>query len=124
MMIRNKDSIRRRILSALLLLICIFALLSGCSKAQPESQGAAPSVESPPPAESNMNNTKEQPNPQSNSTVSDDTEGIPTGVTITKVIKDEVIKNDYRKKVELLSDGGKRVTITDSNRGIIMRHLE
>ncbi|WP_438349670.1 hypothetical protein ACP8HI_03060 [Paenibacillus sp. FA6] len=123
-MIPNKKSIRRPIQSTLLLLICIFTLLSGCSKAQPESQGSTPLVETPPPTVSNTNNTTEQPNSQSGSTVSDDTEGIPAGVTIKKIIKDEVIKNGYRKKVELLSDGGKRMTITDSNHGIVMRHLE
>ena len=122
-MIRNKESIRRRILSTFLLSILLFTLLSGCSKGQPESQGSTPLVKTPPATVSNMNDTTKQLNPQTDATVSD-TEGIPDGVTIKKVIKDEVIKNDYRKMVELLSDGGKRITITDLNRKVIMRQLE
>jgi len=110
---------------SLLLLFCIGTLVSGCSKAQPEPQVTTPPVESPAPTESNTNNTTEQPNsnPPSGSKVSD-TEGIPTGVTIKKVIKDVEVKNNYRKKEELLTDGGKRITITDPNGGVVMKHIE
>ncbi|OAB47109.1 hypothetical protein [Paenibacillus antarcticus] len=110
---------------SLLLLLCISMLLSGCSKAQPEPEGTTPPVETQAPTESNTNNTTEPPNSNSpsGSTVSD-TEGIPAGVTIKKVIKDVEVKNNYRKKVELLSDGGKRITMTDPNGGVIMKHIE
>ncbi|OAB37196.1 hypothetical protein PMSM_03710 [Paenibacillus macquariensis subsp. macquariensis] len=126
-MIFKKGNIHRRGQVSLLLLICMSTVLSGCSKPQPEPQGTTPSVESTSPTgtnkESNTNNTTKQPNPPSGSTVSD-TEGIPSGVTIKKVIKDVEVKNNYRKKVELLSDGGKRITITDPNGGVVMKHIE
>ncbi|OAB38412.1 hypothetical protein [Paenibacillus glacialis] len=130
-MILNKASIQRRIQASLLLILCISicTMLSGCSNKQPKSEGTPPSTETSPPAEkpntNNTNNTTEQPNSnsQTESTVSG-TEGIPSGVTIKKVLKDVEVKNNYRKKVELLSDGGKRVTITDANQKIVTQHIE
>lgn len=122
-MIHNNRNFHRHIQVSLLILICIFTLLSGCSKAEPDTEGSTPSVESPTTTESNKNNITEQPNSQSDVPGSE-TEGLPAGVKITKVINEETLKNDAHKKVELLTDGGKRITITDSNDEIIMRHLD
>lgn len=117
-MIFNNSSIQRRWYTTLLVLTCIFILLIGCSKAQTESQGNIPPSETPPPTESNANNKA-----QSESTVPD-TEGIPADVKIKKVLQDVKIKNNYHKKVELLTDGGKRITITNPKGEIVMRQLE
>lgn len=122
-MVNSNKNFQRHIQASLLILICMFTILSGCSKAEPESQGSTPSVESPTPTESNKNNTTEQPNSQSDVTNSE-TAGLPTGVQIKKVVKEETLKNGVHKKVELLTDGGKRITITDSNNEIVMQHLE
>lgn len=119
-----KKSIKRTIQATLYILLCTLILLTGCSKEQvPESQGSTPTVEPSLPTETNKNNTVEQSNPPTNSTVSDTT-GIPEGVKIKKVIKEENLKNDYRKKVERLTDGGKRITITKSNGELIMLNIE
>lgn len=119
----HNSTIQRRFHATLLLLICLFILLSGCSKAQTESQGSIPPTETPSPTESNANTTTGQPNSQAESPVSD-TEGLPSDVKVKRVLVDEKIKNNYNKKVELLTDGGKRITITDPKGEIIMRQLE
>lgn len=127
-------SILRRIPITILLLICIGIPLSGCTKAaEPETtqgttQGTTQDVpQGTPPVGSTSptNNTTitEQPNTEPNPTVSE-TEGLPSGVTVTKVIKDVALQNNYHKKVDLLSDGGKRVTITDSNGRLVTLYLE
>ncbi|GGH15135.1 hypothetical protein [Paenibacillus segetis] len=119
----HKSNIQRRFHATLLLFTCLFILLSGCSKAQTESQNSIPPVETPAPTESNTNTTTEQPNSQTESNVAD-SEGIPADVKVKKVLVDTTIKKDYHKKVELLTDGGKRVTITDPKGEIVLRQLE
>lgn len=124
-MIFNKQTIQRRIQIMLLILICISTLLSGCTKTPTGTQGTTPPAETPTQTESNTTNN-EQANPQTNQpeSTTSDAEGLPSGVTVKKVIKDEAIKNNYRIKVELLTDGGKRITITDASDKIVLRNLE
>lgn len=124
-MIFKKRTIQRRF-HATLLLTCLLILLSGCTKTPTETQGTTPPAETPSQTESNTTNNVEQANPQANQpeSTTSDAEGLPSGVTVKKVIKDEAIKNNYRKKVELLTDGGKRITITDASDKIVLRNLE
>ncbi|AOZ93674.1 hypothetical protein [Paenibacillus crassostreae] len=91
----NKGN-QRRNQYPFVLLISICILLTACSKGQTESLKPAPA----------------------------DQVGIPAGVDIKKVIQDGVLDNDYRKKVELLTDGGKRVTITDPKGETVMQQIE
>lgn len=105
----------------ILLLICVAIPLSGCTKAKPETtQGTTSAETTTPPAN---NTTAEQSNTEPNTTVSE-TEGLPSGVTIKKMLKDITLKNNFRKKVDLLTDGGKRVIITDANGGLVTLYLE
>lgn len=129
-MTARNTSTWRRIQITILLLICMGIPLSGCTKtAEPgTTQGTTqdvPQGTTPVESTSPTNNTTiaEQPNTEPNPAVSE-TEGLPTGVTVTKVIKDVALQNNYHKKVDSLSDGGKRVTITDSNGRLVTLYLE
>ncbi|MNJ41070.1 hypothetical protein [Paenibacillus bouchesdurhonensis] len=114
--------------TTLLLVISTSILLSGCAN-NPQS-GAQETTPAPNAGTSdtngaNANNTAEQPNQQQNEAAAvSETEGLPSGVKVKKVIKDITLKNNYHKKIELLTDGGKRVTITDANGGIVVLNLE
>ncbi|MNO75733.1 hypothetical protein D3C76_667900 [compost metagenome] len=93
--------------ASILLLTCISIPLNGCTKAEPATPGIP------------VNNTREQQNSKGSVI-----EGLPSGVTVTKVLVDVAFKNNYRKKVELLSDCGKRTTITDLNGDIVTLNIE
>ncbi|MFC7679297.1 hypothetical protein [Paenibacillus sp. GCM10028914] len=120
----QKINLKRHFCVLLLSLICISTILSGCAKEQTESPDSNTAAETPSSTESNTNNSAEQttnPNPDS---AESNTDGLPSGVKVKKILKDESIKNGYHKKVELLTDGGKRKTITDPNGDIIMKYIE
>lgn len=119
----NKKNFRRNTWVLLLSLICTIALLNGCSTGKTESPQPNTSLETSTSTESNANNSSQTTNPNSNSSVSD-SEGLPEGVTVKKIVKDESINKGYHKKVELLTDGGKRKTITDPNGNTIMKYIE
>lgn len=114
--------------TTILLVISTSILLSGCTnKAQSGAQEAAPTPKTETSATdgSNANNAAEQPNQQQNeAATTSETEGLPSGVKVKKVIKDISLKNNYHKRVELLTDGGKRVTITDPNGGLVLLNLD
>lgn len=115
----NNGNSLLRLRTSIFLSICLCILLSSCSKAESETQASTtPSAEFTTPAPTNS--ATEQPNTPSGS----NTEGIPAGVSINKVIKDVALKEGFHKKVELLTDGGERVTITDSNQKIVLQQLE
>lgn len=128
-MLQVKSSIGRGFKTAtLLLMICASISLGGCTnKPQTEApeRASAPKTEVPATSGSNANNSAEQSNPQENDkTATLETEGLPSGVKVKKTIQDITLKNNYHKKIELLTDGGKRVTITDANGGIVVLNLE
>lgn len=128
-MTHNKVSFQRGLKATLLFVIGTSILLSGCAgNAQTGAQGNAPGAATESPASNGSNaanNTAEQPNQQQNGAAAvTETEGLPSGVKVKKVVKDITLKNNYHKKVELLTDGGKRVTITDANGGIVVLNLE
>ncbi|AZK46097.1 hypothetical protein [Paenibacillus lentus] len=115
-------------MTVFLLVVSTSILLCGCTNSpQTGSQEAAhaPKAEAPATNGTNANLAAEQPNPQQNEAITgSETEGLPSGVKVKKVIKDITLKNNYHKKVELLTDGGKRVTITDPNGGLVLLNLE
>jgi len=49
---------------------------------------------------------------------------LPSGVTVVKVIKDVKLSHHLHKRVELLSDGGKRVTIGKNNGRVFVYYIE
>ncbi|MEK5478012.1 hypothetical protein NYE70_13890 [Paenibacillus sp. FSL R5-0407] len=128
-MLQVKSSIGRGLKTAtLLLIICASISLAGCTN-KPQSEApekaSAPTTEAPATSGSNANNSAEQSNPQENDkTATLETEGLPSGVKVKKTIQDITLKNNYHKKIELLTDGGKRVKITDANGGIVVLNLE
>ncbi|WP_144025004.1 hypothetical protein [Paenibacillus odorifer] len=81
---------------------------------------AAPSAEVTTPVPTN--NATEQP--LTSASPGSNTGKLPEGVSIQRVIKDVSLKDNYHKKVELLTDGGKRVTITDPNHKIVLQQIE
>lgn len=138
-MSQDKVSIGRRLATTMLLLaISTSVFLSGCAnKPQPQSgaqtqpqsgvQDNTPVPEADASATngSNANNSAKQPNQQQNGTADvSETEALPSGVKVKRVIKDITLKNNYHKKIELLTDGGKRVKITDANGDIVVLKLE
>ncbi|GAB6989247.1 hypothetical protein [Paenibacillus pini] len=128
---KSKTQRQRHMYLVLLTLMCISIIFSGCTKAESESPQSNTSTETPSTSESNTNGTTSESAPQQTSPNSDTSDtkvsnkdGIPAGVKIEKVLKDESIKNDYHKKVELLTDGGELKTITDPNGNISRKYIE
>ncbi|GAA0137439.1 hypothetical protein YSY43_42800 [Paenibacillus sp. YSY-4.3] len=106
------------------LVISTCILLSGCAgNTQTGVQGTTPGPANGT-AVTNPNNTGGQPNQQKNAAAVSETEGLPSGVKVQRVIKDITLNNNYHKKIELLTDGGKRVTITDASGGLVLLNLE
>jgi PBP1b-binding outer membrane lipoprotein LpoB len=122
MMTLNKGNTQRQIRASILCVICACTvLLSGCSKAANENTqvtNPTPSAEATTPVATNS--VTEQPNASSSSYA----ERLPEGVSIQRVIKDVSLKDGYHKKIELLTDGGKLVTITDPNQKIVLQQIE
>lgn len=118
-MTTRKGFNRLRINAILFLTLSTVCMASACSNTQSE---AAPEATTPivTPAETSNNNS--EPAPTAATEANDLL--IPEGATVTKVIKEITMNNNYRKKVELLSDGGKLVTISNSKGEIVMRNLE
>ncbi|WP_340011937.1 hypothetical protein MHI32_04160 [Paenibacillus sp. FSL H7-0690] len=129
-MISNKGTTQRFSRATILCCICACTvLLSGCTKAADETQvptptaqveTAAPSAEATTPVPTN--NATEQP--LTSASPGSNTGKLPEGVSVQRVIKEVSLKDNYHKKVELLTDGGKRVTITDPNQKIVLQQIE
>ncbi|MEK5413990.1 hypothetical protein BSK49_15530 [Paenibacillus odorifer] len=129
-MISNKGTTQRFTRATILCCICAcMVLLSGCTKAADETQvptptaqveTAAPSAEATTPVPTN--NVTEQP--LTSASPGSNTGKLPEGVSVQRVIKEVSLKDNYHKKVELLTDGGKQVTITDSNQKIVLQQIE
>lgn len=128
-MLNSKENNGRRIKAiTLILVISTGILLSGCNN-EPQTGTQTPQTETSTNTGSETNHGTEQPNQQQEGTNTTpqketETEGLPSGVSVKRVIKDKTLDNNYHKKVELLTDGGKRMTITDSNGGIVLRNIE
>lgn len=123
MRIQKNKNYRRYAYVLLLTLISISAVLSGCASEKAESQPPNTSSETTTPTESTTDQSTSTTNPNSD-TEESNKEGLPEGVTVKKIIKDETINNGYHKKVELLTDGGKRKTITDPNGKTVTKYIE
>ncbi len=99
-------------------LVCISTILSGCSTGKTNSPEPNTANEASPPNETQPSKNPNNGNTETNS------EKLPEGVKVKKVIKDTKINNGYHKKTELLTDGGKLKTIRDSNNNIIEQYIE
>lgn len=120
-MTQNKGNSQRQIGASILCLICACTvLLSGCSKAANETTQVTPTPTTEATAPAATSNATEQPNASS----STNTEGLPAGVSVQRMIKEVALKDSYHKKIELLTDGGKRVTITDPSQKIVLQQIE
>lgn len=131
----NKGTTQRLTRASILSCICACTvLLGGCATANNENQGTTPTagVEATTPAPT-ATATAEATTPaptsvaseQSNTTTGSTTGALPAGVTVKRVIKEISINNEgYHKKIELLTDGGKRITITDANQNIVLQQIE
>lgn len=120
-MTQNKGNSQRQIRTSILCLICACTvLLSGCSKAANETTQVTPTPTTEATAPAATNSATEQPNTSSGT----NTEGLPAGVSVKRVIKEVALKDGYHKKIELLTDGGKRVTIMDANQKIVLQQIE
>jgi len=121
MMTQNKGNSQRQIRASILCLICACTvLLSGCSKAANETSQVTPTPTTEATAPVATNSATEQPNTSSGT----NSEGLPAGVSVQRVIKEVALKDGYHKKIELLTDGGKRVTITDATQKIVLQQIE
>lgn len=118
----NKGTTKHLSRASILSCICACTvLLGGCASANNENQGTTPAagVEATTPAPTSV--ASEQSNTATGST----TGALPAGVTVKRVIKEISINNEgYHKKIELLTDGGKRITITDANQNIVLQQIE
>lgn len=125
-MTHNQNSRIKYMQLPLLLILSIGLWLSGCAgpKDQPGTNGQPPLSESPTVPDSNTPNAAVQPSPMSPTSPTGNTPDLPEGVSVTKVIKDITIDQNKHKRVELLSDGGKRVLITDPNGNILVGKIE
>lgn len=120
-MTQNKGNSQRQIRTSILCLICACTvLLSGCSKAANETTQVTPTPITKATAPAATNNATEQPSASSGT----NTEGLPADVSVQRVIKEVTLKDGYHKKIELLTDGGKRVTITDPSQKIVLQQIE
>lgn len=126
-MTTRKSKFRTSFNVLLLMLLSIGMLVSGCSNTNtnvnPEVTPTTTVSPSP------MNTTTEpSKSPTANETPTSTDQVnktmIPEGVTVKKVIKQVTINKDYLKKVELLTDGGKLITISDPNGEIVMENIE
>lgn len=120
-MTQNKGNSQRQIRASILCLICACTvLLSGCSKAANETSQVTPTPTTEATAPVATNSATEQPNTSSGT----NSEGLPAGVSVQRVIKEVALKDGYHKKIDLLTDGGKRVTITDATQKIVLQQIE
>lgn len=93
-----------RVQASALFLVIIGILLSGCG-----NQTGSRAQEAVPQAESSTSSDNASPD---------------AGVTVKKVLNDIQQHDNYHKKVELLTDGGKRVTITNASGEVVVYKLE
>lgn len=120
-MTQNKGNSQRQIRASILCVVCACTvLLSGCSKAANETTQVTPTPTTEATAPAATNNATEQSNTSSGT----NTEGLPADVSVQRVIKEVTLKDGYHKKIELLTDGGKRVTITDPIQKIVLQQIE
>lgn len=129
MMRANKGTTQHLTKASILSCICACTvLLSGCATAENETQVTTPTAQVEPTSTATVEATSPAPTStattEPNTSTGSNTEALPAGVSIKKVIKDISINNGYHKKIELLTDGGKRVTITDSSQNIVLQQIE
>lgn len=74
--------------------------------------------------DSTANTPSDQQGTSSNPQTDQDQSGLPEGVTIKRIIKTVTTDYGYKKQVELLSDGGKRVTLTAPDGTRSVRYIE
>lgn len=129
----NKGTTKHLSRASILSCICACTvLLGGCASTNNENQGTTPTagVEATTPAPTA---TAEAATPaptsvatdQPNTSTGSNTGALPAGVSVKRVIKEVSINNEgYHKKIELLTDGGKRITITDANQNIVLQQIE
>ncbi|MDH6374830.1 PBP1b-binding outer membrane lipoprotein LpoB [Paenibacillus sp. PastF-3] len=121
MMTQNKGNSQRQIRTSILCLICACTvLLSGCSNAANETTQVTPTPTTDATAPAPTNHATEQPSASSGT----NSEGLPADVSVQRVMKEVTLKDGYHKKIELLTDGGKRVTITDPSQKIVLQQIE
>lgn len=121
-MTSGKRRTLRRLQGTLLVLICMSTLLLGCNNnnaGNNQKQDAAAKTEAP--KESNTANENKNTAGQTAPKIESK---LPEGVEVKKVIKEVKLKNNNTKKIERLSDGGERITITTPNGDILLQHLE
>ncbi|WP_440961415.1 hypothetical protein ACN6KS_04050 [Paenibacillus nitricinens] len=120
-MTQNKGNSQRQNRTSILCLICACTvLLSGCSNAANETTQVTPTPTTDATAPAPTNHATEQPSASSGT----NTEGLPADVSVQRVMKEVTLKDGYHKKIELLTDGGKRVTITDPSQKIVLQQIE
>jgi ABC-type Fe3+-hydroxamate transport system substrate-binding protein len=120
-MTTRKSSNRLKTHAVLLLTLCTVVVASACSNTQKETE---PEVKAPIATSSQTTNNNAEPSQTQTSAPKNSVTLVPEGVTITKLIKEITIDNKYVKKIELLSDGGKLVTISNSNGEPVIQNLE
>lgn len=104
--------------AALIALCTAVTLLSGCSDSNNNattngsntSAGTAAGTTTE--AGTSTTSPSDQENAATGQQSNQDQTGLPEGVTVKRVIKNVTINNGYKKQVELLSDGGKRITVS------------
>lgn len=121
-MTTRTDRKKLRWQSSLVWMICAGLLLGGCSSSSEKSAAGQnqPSVAATTNATENSAKTGEETPAMGDSIVLN----LPEGVTVLRVIKDVKINNNQRKRVEQLSDGGKRVVISDANDNVLVYYIE
>jgi len=110
------------------MLLSIGILVSGCSNTNTDVK---PEVTTSPSIDPSPMNTTSEPSKSPSTTNGTSTNNdqlnktmIPEGVTVKKVIKEVTINKNYLKKVELLTDGGKLITISDAKGEIVLENIE
>ena len=123
-------SIRAMILAAVAF-ISISGMLFGCSNTSSNTENPAPTNQTNNAAQGNTTSSNEPPSTSTTETntgqqpANDTTEGyLPEGVQVKRVLVDKQMQNGAYKKVELLTDGGKRTTITNADGKVTMQDIE
>lgn len=137
----NTNQLRHRTIAGLVACCTVFLLFTGCGTPNNTSpnetntnagtatgttagstsgttSGSATNSPSSPQSDQQATNTNQQ------SQTDTDRSGLPEGVTIKRVIKEVTTDNGYQKVVELLSDGGERITLTAPDGSRSVRFIE
>lgn len=123
----NHRNIKRRLQTSILMSICLCTLLSGCSNADNQTPEATTTPSAQATSSAQTNNTTGQANTatnQANTQTGATTARLPEGVSVKKVIREVDLNDGYHKKIELLTDGGKLITLMDQNQTILLQQIE